>query len=88
LSHRVRGHEAMLTVKVPAAGNLSAGGKDLLTRHTRVGKAKNVTIAVPLSHAGLRALAHHRLVLKVRLGFVPKARKAPKSSASVTVVFK
>ncbi len=91
LSHRIRGHEAILVVKVPAAGRISAGGKDLAARQKRPGKARDVTVAVPLSRAGLRALAsnpRHRLEVKVRLGFVPKAKKSPKSSASATVVFK
>ncbi len=88
LSHRIRGNQAIVTVKVPAAGRVSAGGKDFLTRYKHPGKAKNVTIAVPLSRAGVKAHAsHRRLTLKLRLGFVPKAKKSPKSSASVTVVF-
>ncbi|MGA7704833.1 MAG: hypothetical protein WB998_08055 [Solirubrobacteraceae bacterium] len=91
LSHRVRGHEAILVVKVPGAGRVSAGGKDLLARHKRPGKARDLTIAVPLSRGGVGVLAgspRHRLAVKVRLGFVPKAKKSPKSSASATVVFK
>ena len=91
LSHRVRGHKAILIVKVPAAGRVSAGGKGLAARHKRPGKSRDITIAVPLSRAGLSALARshrHRLAVKVRLGFVPKAKKSPKSSASATVVFK
>ncbi len=91
LSHRVRGHEAILVVKVPGAGRLSAGGKNLLARRKRPGKARDLTIAVSLSHGGVGALAgarHHRLSVKVRLGFVPKAKKSPKSSATTTVVFR
>lgn len=91
LSHRVRGHEAILVVKVPAAGRVSAGGKDLLACRKRPGKARDLTIAVPLSRGGVGALAgsrRHRLTVKVRLGFVPKAKKSPKSSASATVVFR
>jgi hypothetical protein len=91
LSHRVRGHEAILEVKVPAAGRVSAGGKDLVARHKQPGKARDLTITVPLSRVGLRALAtnrRHRLAVKVRLGFVPKAKKSPRSSASATVVFR
>jgi hypothetical protein len=43
-----------------------------------------------LSSAGARSLARHRhgLSLHVRLGFAPKATKIPKSSASVTLLFK
>jgi hypothetical protein len=91
LSHRVRGHEAILVVKVPAAGRVSATGKGLVARGKHPGKARDLTIAVPLSRAGLGALAsnrRHRLTVKVRLGFVPKAKKSPKSSASATVVFR
>jgi hypothetical protein len=91
LSHRVRGHEAILVVKVPAAGRLSVTGKGLAARRKRPGKARDLTIAVPLSRGGLRALAsspHRRLAVKVRLRFVPKAKKLPKSAASTTVVFK
>jgi hypothetical protein len=91
LSHRVRGHEVILVVKVPAAGRISARGKDLVARQKRSGKGRDVTVAVPLSRAGASALAsnpRHRLAVKVRLGFVPKAKKSPKSSASATVVFK
>ncbi len=60
LSHRIRGNQAIVTVKAPAAGRVSAGGKDLLTRYKHPGKAKNVTIAVPLSRAGVKAHASHR----------------------------
>ncbi len=90
LSHRIRGHKAIIEAKVFSAGRVTASGKDLSTRLKRPGKAKVVTIEVPLSSAGLRALARHRhgLKLHVRLGFAPKAAKIPKSSASVTLLFK
>jgi hypothetical protein len=90
LSHRIRGHRAIIEAKVFSAGRVTASGKDLSTRLKRPGKAKTVTIEVPLSSAGLRALARHRhgLSLHVRLGFAPKATKIPKSSASVTLLFK
>jgi hypothetical protein len=89
LSDRVRGHRAIITVKVPAGGRVSAAGKHLRTRYKRPGKAKDVTIEVPLSGSGLRALARHhgRLRIRVHLDFVPKG-KSPKSSASVTVLFR
>ncbi|HEY5286419.1 MAG TPA: hypothetical protein VIJ50_04875 [Solirubrobacteraceae bacterium] len=90
LSHRIRGHKAIIKAKVFSAGRVTASGKDLGTRLKRPGKAKVVTIEVPLSSAGLRALAHHRhgVRLHVRLGFAPKAKKIPKSSASVTLLFR
>lgn len=90
LSHRIRGHRAIIKAKVFSAGRVTASGKDLSTRLKRPGKAKTVTIEMPLSRSGLRALAHHRhgLSLHVRLGFAPKAMKIPKSSTSVTLLFK
>jgi hypothetical protein len=90
LSHRIRGHKAIIEARVFSAGRVTASGKDLSTRLKRPGKAKTVTIEVPLSSAGLRALASHRhgVKLHVRLGFAPKAKKIPKSSASLTLLFK
>jgi hypothetical protein len=88
VSHRVRGHTAIIVVKVPAAGRVSGGGKNLKTvyRHSR--KAQKVTLRVPLSGAGVRALrVHHRLRVRVRVRFVPKAKGAS-SVGFVTVVFK
>ncbi len=90
LSHRIRGDRAIIKAKVFSAGRVTASGKGLSSRVKRPGKAKVVTIEVPLSSAGLRALGRHRhgVTLHVRLGFAPKARKIPKSSASVTLRFK
>jgi hypothetical protein len=88
VSHRVRGDEAIVTVKVPAAGRLSARGKDLKTVNKHPGKAREVTLDVPLSRGDLSALrTHHKLKLRIRIGFVPKA-KGPSSTAYVTVKFK
>jgi hypothetical protein len=93
LSHRIRGQEAIVTVKAPAAGRVSGGGKDFksVSKHPR--KAQNVTLDVPLSRAGLRALArHHRLVVRLRVGFSPKVRgknaSALPAPATVKFVFK
>ncbi|MGN6371585.1 MAG: hypothetical protein ACTHM1_01125 [Solirubrobacteraceae bacterium] len=90
LSHRVRGHKVVLTLRVPSAGRLTVGGRDLRTVRRALGKARRITVSVPLSRAGLRALAqahrHHRhLRLRVRVRFVP--RKGHASFASVTVRF-
>jgi hypothetical protein len=92
LSHRVRGHMAIIVVKVPAAGRVSGSGKNLrrISKHPR--RAQKVTLRLPLSGAGVRALrvhhrAHHRLVVRVRVSFVPKA-KGPSSVAFTRVVFK
>ncbi len=91
LSHKVRAHKAILVVKVPTAGRLTVAGKGLEARAKRPGKARDLTIVVPLSSGGVRALAHarhRRLKLKLRLRFAPKSHKLPRSSASATVVFR
>jgi hypothetical protein len=88
LSHRVRGHRAIIVVEVPAAGRVSVGGRDLKTTYEHPRKARRVTLRVSLSGSGVRALrVRHRLAVRVRVGFVPKAR-GPRSRASVKVVFK
>jgi hypothetical protein len=88
VSRRISKGHAVVTVKTPAAGRVSAGGKNLKTVYRRPGKAEKLTISVPLSRAGRKALAAHgRLSVSVRVGFVPKA-KDKSSSAHTTVVFK
>jgi hypothetical protein len=93
VAHRIRGHKAIITVKAPAAGRVSGGGKDLRSTSKHPRKAQNVTLDVPLSRTGLRALArHHRLAVRVRVGFSPKVRGKNASAlpgpALVEVVFK
>lgn len=88
LSHRVRRHRVILTLRVPSAGRLVVGGHDLRTVHRRVGKARRLRVSVPLSRTGLRALArahrhHHHLKLRVRARFVPKKGRASRASAVV-----
>jgi hypothetical protein len=88
LFHRVRGHKVIIVVVVPAAGRVSGGGKNLKTVHKHPRKAQRVTLQVSLSGAGVRALrAHHRLAVRVRVGFMPKA-KGPSSAAFLRVVFR
>jgi hypothetical protein len=93
LSHRVRGHRAIITVKAPGPGRVSGGGKDLKSVSKQPRKAQKVTLEVPLSRAGLRALARrHRLALRVRVGFVAKTRGksagALPAPATVGVLFR
>lgn len=91
LSRRVRGHRVILKIKTFSAGGLTVGGHDLRTVHKRLRKAGTVTVSVPLSRPGLRALAdahrhHHHLELRVRVRFVP--RKGHASFASTRVGFR
>jgi hypothetical protein len=91
VSHRVVGHTLVLKVQAFAAGRISVKGKDLRTVYKRLGKASTVTVKIPLSRSGLRALRrrrHRRLKLRVAVGFVPTQKGAPPSAASVTVIFR
>lgn len=82
LSHRVSGNRAIVTVRAPAAGRVSGGGTNLKTVYRHPGKAQNLTLEVPLSGGAGRPLA-----VRVRVGFIPKA-KGSSSVAYTTVVFK
>jgi hypothetical protein len=80
LSSHARGNKAIVTVRAPAAGRVSGGGKNLKTIYRHTGKAQNVTLEVPLSSAS------RPLAVRVRVGFIPK--KGSSSVAFATVVFK
>jgi hypothetical protein len=86
LSHRVVGDRLILKVRTFAAGRVSVKGNDLRTVYRRLGRASTTTLKIPLSRGGLRALARRRrLRVRVRVGFAPKQRGAPSSTASVGV---
>jgi hypothetical protein len=76
LSHRLRGNDLVVRLRTFAAGRVSLGGKDLHTVYVKLKGARTITIKVPISHAGLARLAHHRRKLSIRLraGFVPALR--------------
>jgi hypothetical protein len=91
LSRRVHGHRLILTVRVPAAGRVTVGGRYLKTVSKRARKAGRLTIKTRLSRAGLRAAArarrhHRRLEVRVRVRFAPA--KGHVSKAFTTVKFR
>jgi hypothetical protein len=92
VSHRVVGHTLVLKVQAFAAGRISVkGGKNLRTVYKRLGKASTVTIKVPLTRRGAKALRGgkgRRLKLRVRVGFVPKQKGEHNSTASATASFR
>ncbi len=89
VSHRVAGHELILKIRTFAAGRISVKASNLHTTFQRVGKASTTTLRIPISRGGLRSLRQHRrLRARVRVGFVPKQRGAPSSTASVGVTFR
>jgi hypothetical protein len=88
MRQRVENHTAILEVRVPGAGRLSAGGVYLKEALKRVQKAGAVTLKVSLSSRGLRVLhRRQRLAVRIRLKFRP-SKQGPTSSASMTVIFK
>ncbi len=86
--HSVRRGVVTITVSVPSAGKLVAGGKGLLRTSKRVKKAGTVTVRLTPTKTTQRFLAHHRkrvLRIPVRLVFVPS--HGGKLSSHVTVRF-
>ncbi len=87
VAHRTSGTSAIMKVKVPAAGRLSASGRDLHLLRRRLGKAGTSTLVIKLTRAGVQRLdRQRRLRLKIRVGFVPKSGHS--SKASTTVIFR
>jgi hypothetical protein len=86
VGHRVVGNTAYLTVRTFEAGRVSGKGAGMATRFRKLAKAqKAATLKVPLSR---RARGKHRpFKVRLRVGFVPKAKGKSGSAASVTVRF-
>ncbi len=82
VSSKVNGKKAVVTVKAPEAGRVSAGGTHLKTVYKYPGKAKNVVVEVPLT------TNTRPITVRVRVGFVPKAKGKKSSTAYATVRFK
>ena len=81
VSSHTKGNKAMVTVKVPSAGRVSGGGSNLKTVYKHPGKAKKVTLEVPVK------TSHRPITVRVRVGFVPKSKKEKSSTAYTTVHF-
>jgi hypothetical protein len=87
VGHKVVGNTAYITVQTFAPGRISGKGASVATRFRKLAKAqKKVTLKVPLSRAGSRRRGPFKV--KLRLGFVPKAKGAPSSVSFVTVTFR
>jgi hypothetical protein len=75
-----------LSVKVPAAGRLTARGSHLKLTKRLVNKAGTYSLTVPLTAVGRRELSKHgRLVVRVRLTFTPDAGRAVTTTVNLTV---
>ena len=89
LSRRIKHHKLVLRIQTFAAGRVSVKSRNLRANFRRVNKPSKITIKVPLSRSGAKALsAHRRLKFKVRVGFLPKAKAESVSVTSTTVKFK
>lgn len=82
VSHAAKKGKAVVVVKVPEAGRVSGGGSNLKTVYKNPGKQQNVTLEVPVTSS------RRPLSVKVRVGFVPKAKGKKTSTAFATVVLK
>jgi hypothetical protein len=86
VGHKVVGNTAYITVQTYAAGRISGKGSGLATRFRKFSKPqKKATIKIPLSRRGQSR--HRPFKVRVRVGFVPKAKGARGSVSFVTVRF-
>jgi hypothetical protein len=84
VGHKAVGNTLFLTVQTFAPGRVSGKGGGLATVFRKFSKAqKRATLKVSLSRAGRSR--HKPFNVRVRVGFVPKAKGAPSSAAFVTV---
>jgi hypothetical protein len=84
-----RARYALVTVRAPAAGRIAMRGFGLELTVRRVGRARRITLRVPLSRAGLNALsARHRFRTRVRVGFVPRRRGGAAFVSSAALEFR
>jgi hypothetical protein len=86
VGHKVVGSTAYITVQTYAAGRISGKGTNLATTFRQLGRAqKAVTLKVNLSRGGRSRRKPFNV--RLRVGFVPKARGQRSSIAYVTVRF-
>jgi hypothetical protein len=84
VGHKAVGNTLFLTVQTFAPGRVSGKGRGLATVFRRFGRAqKRATLKVSLSRAGRSRRKPFNV--RVRVGFVPRAKGAPSSAAFVTV---
>jgi hypothetical protein len=74
IRHLVSGKSAIVVVSVPSAGRLVADGGGVIRSSKMIHKAGIVTLALRLSRAEQRFVAHHhnrRLEVPIKLSFTP-----------------
>ena len=93
LHRKIVGHTLILIVQTLEAGRITAGGKDLRTLRRSVRRPGTVTLRIPLSRGGMKALSsgvrrHRGLTLSVRVTLSPQGRGESSSSAVSKVAIK
>jgi hypothetical protein len=82
----IKGTTVTLSVKVPAAGAISASGSGLKTARRSVSKAATYTLKLTVTTAGRASLRkHHRLKVKIRVVFTPSTGASSSATGTVTV---
>jgi hypothetical protein len=82
-------HMLKLTVRVCAAGRLNARGRYLQSASRKLRRPSTITLKLPLTRAGLRALNTHRpLRIRVQITLLPRRRGERRSTATTAVAFK
>jgi hypothetical protein len=84
---KAQGDNAVLTVRTYEAGRVSGSGSDLDTVFRHLNSAsRSASLTVPLSSAGRSR--SRPFSVRVRVGFVPKTKGAPNSTAFTNVTFR
>jgi hypothetical protein len=93
LSHRVVKHKLIIKLRTLGAGLIKLKGAGLPAVSRRVSKSSTVTLKLPLTRGGQKALSkarrkHRKLKVSVRVTFAPKQKGQFGSAASAAVTFK
>ncbi|HTZ88562.1 MAG TPA: hypothetical protein VMB05_18010, partial [Solirubrobacteraceae bacterium] len=90
LKHKVKGHHVTITVKVPQAGRVRFSGEHMGIETRFPKRSQKVTVTLPLtSPGGTKALRkhHNNLKVKLRVGFIAKAKNGASFTSYATVTF-
>ena len=88
LRRKLSPHTLRLTLRVCAAGRVTASGRYLKSASRKLRRSSTTTLKLRLTSAGMRALHRHRpLKMRVRITFVPSRRGERRSTATTSIAF-
>jgi len=88
LRRKLSPHTLRLTLRVCAAGRVTASGRYLKSASRKLRRTSTTTLKLRLTSAGMRALHRHRpLKMRVRITFVPSRRGERRSTATTSIAF-